>query len=374
MNKKAELTKFDLPIVIRYDNEYQEVLKNKLEQYKSIVQELRVSENCKNHVNSVCNMINEVLKEYYNGYTMNATQMLIEIISKHQNNAFLVSSIDNNYAFRGMAPPQIRPFENKIYEEMMNEPLYFFKARVSEKKLEKKDMFHIPYNQRGLISTQRFSMAGVPCMYFSTTSFGCWLELSMPEKEYFYCSAYKLPLEWKILNLCVHQSVIQNAMNFQDNPKFDEEDALIVFPLVIATSFRVLERNRSFKSEYIISQLLMQVCKILGLEGITYFSKKTNDITAIPQCINLAIICDMDTSHYHSIYSPKCKKIKLTEPVSFDFFIKKGILGKETKGLTLPIKQYKDSLGHGNISIMNTEIFTIHVHLQHMMNISFHRK
>lgn len=202
---------------------------------------------------NVCDSINCALDNYYNGYTITATEKLVSIISECEDNPFLVSTLTNNYAFRGLAPKEIRLYDDPSYDEMMQEELYFFKGRISESSLKREDMLHIPYDKRSIIPTQRFSIPGVPCMYFSTTSFGCWLELSMPEKEYFYSSAYKLPSEWKILNLCIHHSLVQNAMRDLTGQSIKKEKMLIAFPFVIATSFRILERNRTFRSEYIIS-------------------------------------------------------------------------------------------------------------------------
>lgn len=356
MENTDELNEFELPIVIQHDKDYQNTLRDKLNTYKKVVEKLNVSSNCRDKVVSVCDAINDALSNYYNGYTSKATEKLVSIISECEDNPFLVSTLTNNYAFRGLAPKEIRLYDDPTYDEMMQDELYFFKARISEDSLKREDMLHIPYNRRSIISTQRFSIPGVPCMYFSTTSFGCWLELSMPEKEYFYSSAYKLPSEWKILNLCIHHSVLQNAMNTLIGQSFNDEGALIVFPFVIATSFRILERNRTFRSEYIISQLLMQVAKINGLDGIAYYSKRITDLDAYPQCINLAVICDKSTENEIGDYSHKCKEIQLTEPKLFSEFTSHKFNNGEIQDKTLVIKHYKNNKGHQNIYIMDNAI------------------
>lgn len=51
------------------------------------------------------------------------------------------------------------------------------------------------------------------------------------------------------------------------------------------TSFQVKEMKRNFKSEYIISQLLMQVVNELDIDRIAYLSKKMVDIYAYPQLL-----------------------------------------------------------------------------------------
>lgn len=356
MGNVDELNKFESPIIIQYDKDYQNTLRNKLNTYKEVVEKFAVSDECKYKVISVCDSINCALDNYYNGYTVTATEKLVSIISGCEDNPFLVSTLTNNYAFRGLAPKELRLSDDPAYDKMMQEELYFFKARISENSLTREDMLHIPYDKRSIISTQRFSIPGVPCMYFSTTSFGCWLELSMPEKEYFYCSAYKLPSKWKILNLCIHHSVLQNAMNTLMGQPFNEEEALIVFPFVIATSFRILERNRTFRSEYIISQLLMQAAKIIGLDGIAYSSKRITALEAYPQCVNLAVICDKSTENKIAEYSHKCKEIQLTEPELFSDFNSYKFNNGKIQDKTLVIKHYKNNKGHQNIYIMDNAI------------------
>lgn len=45
----------------------------------------------------------------------------------------------------------------------------------------------------------------------------------------------------------------------------------------LATSYRIKEEGRTFKSEYIISQSIMMACKRLGYDGVAYYSKRVYD-------------------------------------------------------------------------------------------------
>lgn len=50
-----------------------------------------------------------------------------------------------------------------------------FRVRKSERPLStRKDIFHIPFNQRHLVSAQRYSVAGLPCLYLGTSLYICW--------------------------------------------------------------------------------------------------------------------------------------------------------------------------------------------------------
>lgn len=179
-----------------------------------------------------------------------------------------------------------------------NYPLSFFRARLNNSCLDKKDMLHIPFYNRELVSTQRFSIPGVPCLYLGTTSYVCWLEMDKPQDNIFNISSFKLPKDLKILNLAIDTNLIKNQIqlvNQSSGKKKDNNTKLLnlmieLMPLVYATSFSIKNTNRKFKSEYIISQLIMQCLNELKIDGIAYISKKVkNSILAFPQCINLAI-------------------------------------------------------------------------------------
>src|SRR5690606_13295688 len=110
-----------------------------------------------------------------------------------------------------------------------------YRARIGSGNFSKTDFLHIPFNKRGLVSTQRFSIAGVPSMYFGLTSYVCWLELDKPADNLFNIAAYELPKVMKVLNLAIPQSMINGYSN--DDNLVDQFISMIeLFPLVIATS------------------------------------------------------------------------------------------------------------------------------------------
>lgn len=342
MNKWVEtkLNTFKLPYVAKYDNEYYIELKNYLDRYiKHVKEEMQGFDNeCINNTQENINLIIEALTLYNNAKVASAKEIIKKIVEKYCNEPYIVATIDNNYAFRGMAPVQIQPEEYKGYKsyDKMNEyPLSFFKGRISVEALDRIGMLHIPFDKRGLITTQRFSMAGVPCLYLSTTSLGCWLELDMPQLEVLHLSSYKIPNDLKILNMCISQYTINGSTRggWVDEIQYKATCTLIeLFPLVCATSFQVLEMNRSFRSEYIISQLLMQVINELGIDGVAYLSKKMKDYYAYPQAVNVAILMNSNKLPPYSeekldMYWQRSSEIELT-----DAFRSSEILQKSYEG------------------------------------------
>ena len=57
--------------------------------------------------------------------------------------------------------------------------------------LERKELFHIPYDKREYASSERFSVAGYPCLYLSSQYEICWCECHKPKK--FALAAFEVP-------------------------------------------------------------------------------------------------------------------------------------------------------------------------------------
>jgi hypothetical protein len=82
----------------------------------------------------------------------------------------------------------------------------FFRARRSEKYTiyKRSEMLHIPFDKRHLISSERFSISGLPCLYLGTTSYCCWLEIGTPSYDKFNVSYLKINGAKEILNLTIN--------------------------------------------------------------------------------------------------------------------------------------------------------------------------
>ena len=174
-----EMNGFKLPVIIEKDSEYVDRLGKELDRYKDFVAKFAeeknscypklkdVSENVMDNVQ----ILKDALRSYFSGRIQEAHSLVRSYIEKY-NDVMFNAVIDENYAFRGTSVPSLRPsvyagdeYYVKEYERMMKWPLSFFKARVNGDFLERKDMLHIPFNKREIVSNQRFSVTGLPCLY-----------------------------------------------------------------------------------------------------------------------------------------------------------------------------------------------------------------
>ncbi|HBG4726887.1 TPA: hypothetical protein RQA65_000918 [Clostridioides difficile] len=319
-----------MPIKIINDNNYLPELTEKLEQYYYIKNESAFSKNSKLIDNIQFNKENIIgaVKDYLSGEIYNARNKIFSILKKYNDtpSKFFIAILDENYAFRGSSCLDLERGSRLYFDDCATKnELSFFRARIGEVS-KRKDMLHIPLNKRSFISTQRFSIPGIPCLYLGTTTYNCWLELDNPSNENFNVSSYKfnkLGKNLKILNLVFSKSIINGIYSVGrespvSNNKKIQQEALEIWPLVCATSFSVKEKNRAFKSEYIVSQLIMQCIKELKIDGIAYISKKINNDVSFSRNVNLAIpIFDIENEEFGEI----CNHFELTKPYNFSSFL-----------------------------------------------------
>lgn len=67
-------------------------------------------------------------------------------------------------------------------EMVLEEGANLFRLRVINQNypLSKEDLFHIPFDKRSLVSTQRFSISGLPSLYLANSIYVAWEEMKRP--------------------------------------------------------------------------------------------------------------------------------------------------------------------------------------------------
>ncbi|MDD5007237.1 MAG: hypothetical protein PHU49_03595 [Syntrophorhabdaceae bacterium] len=220
-----------------------------------------------------------------------------------------------------------------------------FRVRESQEKyLTKKDIFHIPFEHRYKVSNQRYSINGFPCLYLGSSIYVCWEELNRPNFGDLYISKFKLTTyNPKILDLTFSAKASQSLLErFEEKNAFHEwrmyemVDKLILFPLIMSCSIINREKNRVFKEEYIIPQLLLEWVRNKNVvNGIEYLS------LSLPEY-------NLDQRLYKNyVFPAKQQKVKgqcdflssifeLTDPISWDFAKALDAFAKTSKSSSNP--------------------------------------
>lgn len=129
----------------------------------------------------------------------------------------------------------------------------FFRMRIQKGNnlLSANEMFHIPFELRGRVATQRYSIPGFPCLYLGRTLYGCWEEMNRPDIDEFQVVRLKnvKPIEYLDLT----------RPDYGDNLlSRDIYHYFMTWPLIACCSVKVKDYSHPFRSEYIIPQLLLQ--------------------------------------------------------------------------------------------------------------------
>lgn len=148
-------------------------------------------------------------------------------------------------------------------------------------------LFHVPFERRKAIGTNRFSIPGFPCIYLSGSLHTSWSEAMTDKKQSFHAACFRnhrpvyivdlIPLKFTIpvSGTIDYLGTLYNHNDFSDAL----QDYAIIFPLVAACHTKIIYTEEyigevKFKSEYIIPQLLLQWYrdKHILVDGIRYLS------------------------------------------------------------------------------------------------------
>ncbi len=163
----------------------------------------------------------------------------------------------------------------------------FFRIRIDNKDItERKDLFHIPAEHRQKVNTQRFSVPGLPCLYFGSSSYIAWSEMGRPDFSTVNISRFEAASSIRVLNFGYNSIVIQDFLNAALASKSNTHRKKLIdfitswfifWPLMNACSIKRKSPDSPFAPEYIIPQFLLQFVaedKKEKIDGIRYISTK----------------------------------------------------------------------------------------------------
>lgn len=221
------------------------------------------------NVKVLSNEIKQSISEYYKGYPSEAYGVLEQVINSNLMSEGYLHSIMT------------------IFDTIV-EPLYKMR-QGNDYVYSEEEMFHIPFNKRGLVSTNRYSIPGLPCVYLGSTPLTCWEELSKPNLDSVQTSLF-IKKDVSYLDLSTPPKAIIGRLieAHQANGTSENEmekiykhltSYIVLWPLMAACSIRVKNAKDSFKPEYIFPQLLLQWIRRSDFDGVCYFSTKISNYT-----------------------------------------------------------------------------------------------
>lgn len=224
----------------------------------------------------------------------------------------------------------------------------FYRARKNDKhQFVKEDLFHIDFQSRHLVSTNRYSVPGFPALYLADTTYTCWEEFDRYRLRELWFSRIENQRDLKIIKF----ERIHDFLNEMEiNPSMNHHELfgsyLLAFPLTIACTVKAQFPHGNFKPEYIISQLLLQyISKNDTIDGIKFPSSKINyDDLINVKCYNYVFPVKKITEKGY------CEKLMetffITQPTSLELeeiiFNPSSLFGRPSTGQKGIIKLIKN--------------------------------
>jgi hypothetical protein len=204
-------------------------------------------------IKSLNNIILKTLKSYYSGKPFEANQ----IFNKGVENAFL---------------------KDIQYQTEIEKGKDFYRARPDKEVIfETKDLFHIDFKLRTLVSTNRYSIPGFPTLYLGDSSYVCWEEFNKPKFKNLWFSRFQNRENLKVIEILLLNDFLKKIeQDFSDSFKSAHIlRYLVSFPLTLASTIKVKNSQHNFKPEYIIPQMLLEyVISNKEIDGIKFPSTK----------------------------------------------------------------------------------------------------
>ena len=309
--EKINFKKFASPFIVQYDNDYLPDLKNMLSELVKEIEVVGASEKIVLSISDYTKRVISAIELYYQGNLIDAQLVINNMIDEFVDKAPAVSDINGSIAFSdgGDCCTEIQ----------------FFRARLSDNIIEfpADEMLHIPFNKRQIVKSERFSIPGLPCLYLGNSTYDCWVEMGSPADYRFNVAPVVLDNTQQVLNLTVTLSTLLHftEIGYDENESEWENQIILLLKLMVltfCTSYKVQEENRNFKSEYILSQMIMLSCKSRKLDGIIYYSKQIpNEAFASTVGVNLVLFA---TYSGEECYSEICEHIKIGTAFNFAMF------------------------------------------------------
>jgi hypothetical protein len=256
------------------------------------------------HSNDLCEKVSEAVQAYFDGHPQKA------------------------YALIDKALASIPHILGKFLREddIAGSLRYLYRIRAEAAvDYVKHELFHIPFELRHKIKTQRFSIPGFPCLYLGGSLYVCWEELGRPAFDTIHAAQFcpTADAKLRVVNLAYRPQFLLHVLRSKPDIILDGAQLgiltsnIALWPLIAACHVKVKHRADAFKPEYIIPQILLQWVRTSGkFEGLCYSSTHIDDTFSRPFAqTNLAFPArePCDSGHCPKLLAD----FELSEPLSW---------------------------------------------------------
>lgn len=207
-NINKEKNVFSTPRYIDEDSQYLSKLSDAYEKIEEIATKNSLSE-----INQEIKNIEKAVEKYYDGQIDGALRIIRNIIKEFNDVPYICTKFNNCGAFNNLRTDKV---DDKDID------LYRARKGTADQIKDIWSMYHIPFNMRSSVGSQRFSIPGLPCLYLGKSVYTCWMELKQPADSEFYVSRVRVDDNIKIFNLAVNiNSLIELCNSLPEIVKYN---------------------------------------------------------------------------------------------------------------------------------------------------------
>lgn len=293
-----------LPLSYDSSTDFREFICNYLDNYRSSIGAIGGMDSSElNKLDSIVDAIKSSITEYYNGHPAGAYIILEKgLYNLHGEIGKLIS--------RSSSP--------------------LFRLRLSDgysNEYSQEEMFHIPFEMRTLVASQRYSIPGLPSIYLGSSIYVCWEELGRPSFNNINVSMYESEEPLRVIDFSYSPSYIaefarsSEAEEYPDSALKELNQYFIIWPLIATCSVRVRIKNNTFKPEYILPQLVLQYVTKSdhNIDGVKYLSVNNNSSKTSTDLLHNYVF-PVKTINSTGVCEVLKDKFKLTKGIPWQIF------------------------------------------------------
>ena len=278
-------TALSLPVVYEDNELFEEFIEKQLCIYIDEIKKIVLPKYEQDFIQSLTEVIPKVIEQYFLGNPSKSFTILSNLFNS--TNTFTLNFPKYQYANRSS----------------------FFRIRsktyLTDKPLQRSELFHHPFEQRGKVSTQRYSIPGFPCLYVGDSMYVCWEELNRPDLRKVQAVRFENNGPMSVFN--IDFSIYGNPQKIEKLNLPELRSYLLLWPLFAVCSIEIPDnrKNDPFKPEYIFPQLLLQF--LIPILSDSLKSGTMNEIIGIQYNstrINKALYQNKSNSFFNLVLPP----------------------------------------------------------------------
>lgn len=252
-------------------------------------------------IKRVVNMVEDAVVQYYKGFPLIAKERFEKAFT--DNDCHLLQLLPSYTLHRN---GDVSPVFYRMRNDRCSNPL---------------ELFHVPYEKRYLASYSRYSIAGYPSLYLSSSLEMSWHELDEPDLRDVSYSRYHITGS-QITFIDLGLPMTSEHFSWNIGQLSEMYSVLVFYPLIMSCSLKVKHKG-TYVPEYFVPQTMLEILRLHArkdgkIRGIAYPSTKASDIESFVKRRNRNFVIPTIGAEQRDGYCAEISTLfTMTHPIMF---------------------------------------------------------